>query len=76
MRFITLKKERITTVNVPLLLLSYFCTYFFTSNSVVFVDGGRKNVFRPRAQGTHAAPLPHTGVLVNHHGGLVIAPKL
>jgi len=30
---------------------------FFTSNSVVFVDGERKNVSCPRAQGTLATPV-------------------
>jgi len=30
---------------------------FFTSNSVDFVDGGRKNVSYPRAQGILATPL-------------------
>jgi len=30
---------------------------FFTSNFVVFVDGGRKNISCPRAQSTLATPL-------------------
>jgi len=30
---------------------------FFTSNSVVFVDGGCKNISCPMAQGTLATPL-------------------
>jgi len=34
-----------------------FLHLFFTSNSVVFVNGGRKNVSCPRAQGTLATPL-------------------
>jgi len=31
---------------------------FFTSNSVVFVDGERKNISCPRAQSTLTTPLP------------------
>jgi len=53
----TLKKEHITSVNVLLLLHPHFCTYFFTLNSVVFVDVGRKNISCSRAQGTLATPL-------------------
>jgi len=34
---------------------------FFTSNSVVFVDRGRKNIFCLRAQGTLATPLIKEG---------------
>jgi len=62
MRFTTLKKKnKITTVNVLLLLLiRSFRTYFSTSNSVIFVDGGRKNISCPRAQGTLATPLLNT----------------
>jgi len=30
---------------------------FFISNTVVFVDGGRKNISCSRAQGTLATPL-------------------
>jgi len=30
---------------------------FFNSNSVSFVNGGRKNISCPRAQGTLATPL-------------------
>jgi len=37
-----------TAVNALLLLLSHF----FISNSVVFVDGGHKNVSCSRVQGT------------------------
>jgi len=36
---------------------------FFTSNSVVFVDGGYKNTSCPRAQETLATPLLEAGVL-------------
>jgi len=39
MRFVALKEEKITTVNVLLLLLSQFLHLFFTSKSVFFVDG-------------------------------------
>jgi len=34
---------------------------FFTSNSVVFVDKGRKSISCPRAQGTLATPLAACG---------------
>jgi len=49
----------ITAVNVLLvfLLLTRFLHLFFTSNSIVFVDRGRKNFPCPRAQGTVATPL-------------------
>jgi len=36
---------------------SKFWLLFFTSNSVVFVDRGRKNISCPRAQDTLAPPL-------------------
>jgi len=38
----------------------FFCTIepIFTSNSVVFVDEGRKNFYCPRAQGILATPQP------------------
>jgi len=36
---------------------SKFLQLFFISNSVVFVDKGRKNISWPRAQGTLATPL-------------------
>jgi len=51
-----LKKVKIATVDFLLLLL---CTFgpIFTSNSVVFVDGGSKNISCPRTQGTLATPL-------------------
>jgi len=41
MRFITLKKKKIITVDVLLLLLPQLSLLFFILNSVVFVDGGR-----------------------------------
>jgi len=34
-----------------------FAPIFFTSKSIVFVDGGRKNISCPRAKGTLATPL-------------------
>jgi len=34
--------SQITTEYILLLLLPHFCIYFFTSHSVVFVDGGVK----------------------------------
>jgi len=37
-----LKEEKITTVNVLLLLLSHFLNLFITLNSVDFVEGGAK----------------------------------
>jgi len=40
-----------------LLLLPQLLHLFFTSNSVVFVDGGRKIIPCSRAQGTLATPL-------------------
>jgi len=44
MRFISLKKKnKITTVDVLLLLLSHFCTYF-SLQTIVFVVEGRKNI--------------------------------
>jgi len=48
------KKNKITTVNVLLLL---FLRLFFSSTSLVFVDRGRKNISCPRAQGTLDTPL-------------------
>jgi len=51
MCFITLKKNKITAINVLLLLLTQLSHLFFVSNSVVFVDEGHKNVSCPRAQG-------------------------
>jgi len=36
---------------------SKFIQLFFTSNSVVFVGRGRKNISCPKAQGTLATPL-------------------
>jgi len=54
MHFIPLKKNQATTTNVLPLLLPHL---FFNSNSVSFVEGGRKNISCPRAQGTLATPL-------------------
>jgi len=59
MQFIPLKKEKqqVTTGNVLPLLLPHFFTYFFNSKSVSFVEGRRKNISCPRAQGTLAMQL-------------------
>jgi len=51
------KNNNIITVNVLLLLLPQLLHLFFISNSIVFVDGRRKNIFCPRAQYTLATPL-------------------
>jgi len=61
MHFIPLKKE-------PSIYSKYFafayCALlyqFFNSNCVIFVEGGRKNISCPRAQGTQATPLYEEG---------------
>jgi len=54
---IILKKSKITTENVLIFASSVLLHLIFTSNSVVFVDGRRKNISCPRAQGTLATPL-------------------
>jgi len=51
------RKNKITAVNVLLLLLLSLSHLFFISNSVVFVDGGHKNVSCPRSQNILATPL-------------------
>jgi len=48
------KKNKITAVNVLLLLLLHL---FFISNTVALVDGGYMNASCSRAQGTLATPL-------------------
>jgi len=53
MRFNLQKWTKLTHSSVLLLLLQHF----FTSNSIVFVERGRKNISCPRAQGTLATPL-------------------
>jgi len=55
------KKSKITAVNVFLLFLHSLLHLFFTSNSVVFADRGRKKISCPRAQGILATPLPLWG---------------
>jgi len=57
MRFITRKKNKITTVNVSAFASFALLHLFFTLNFVVFVDGGRKNISCPRSQSTLATPL-------------------
>jgi len=57
MCFITLKKNKITAINVLLLLLLQLLHLFFVSNSVVFVNRGHKNDSCPKAQGILATPL-------------------
>jgi len=56
MRFITFKKEQI-------LHLPNFCSYF-SLQTLVFVDRGRKNISCPRAQGILATPLCKVPVLM------------
>jgi len=51
MRFIALKKEQNIYRKYSAFASSALLHLFFTSNSVVFVDGGRKNVSCTRAQG-------------------------
>jgi len=46
---------------------SKFLHLFFTSNSVVFVDWGLKNVSCPRVQGTLATPLLIRCSMLNLH---------
>jgi len=57
MRFITYKKNSYSKCSV--FASSVLLYLFLTSNSVVFVDGGRKNISCPRAQGTLATPLTY-----------------
>jgi len=51
------KKNQVTTANILLLLFPSLLHHFFNSNSVSFVERGRKNISCPRAQGTLATPL-------------------
>jgi len=51
------KKNQVTTANVLPLFLSHFCTYFLIQ-TVSFDEGGRKNIYCPRAQGILATLLP------------------
>jgi len=45
-------------------LLSTLLHLFFPSNSVVFVDGGRKNISCPWVQGTLATSLSRAGPIL------------
>jgi len=49
--------KKVSAVNGLFLLLLHILHLFFTSNSVVFVDGMRNSISCPRAQGTLATPL-------------------
>jgi len=57
MRFITFKKEQNYYSKCFVFASSALLHLFFTSNSVVFIDRGRKNISCPRAQDTLATPL-------------------
>jgi len=50
MCFITLKKNKITAINL-LLLLPQLLHLFFVSSSVVFVDEGAQGCFLPQGAG-------------------------
>jgi len=52
MHFIPLKKETSNYSKCSAFAFSAFFHLVFTSNSVSFVEGGRKNISCPRAQGT------------------------
>jgi len=54
MRFNTLKKEQNNSSGKFYIVSSALLQQFFTSNSAVFVDRGRKNISCPRAQDTLA----------------------
>jgi len=54
MRFITLKKEQNNYSKCSVFASSTLLHLFFTSNSVVIVDTGRKIIPCPKAQGTLA----------------------
>jgi len=58
-RFILLKKVQNNACQCSAFAFSALLYLFFTSNSAVFVDGegGYKNIFCFRAQGTLATPL-------------------
>jgi len=57
MHFITLKKENSNCSKYSAFASFALMHLFFNSNSVNFVEGGRKNISCPRAQGTLATPL-------------------
>jgi len=58
MHFILLKNMQVTAAKVLSAFASFALLHlFFNSNSVTFVEGGRKNISCPRAQGTLVTPL-------------------
>jgi len=57
MYFIPLKKEPSNYSKCPTFDSPALLHLFFNSNSVCLVEGGRKNISCPRAQGTLATPL-------------------
>jgi len=57
MRFVSLKKETSNYYKYSAFAFSALLYQFFNSNSVSFVEGGRKSISCPRAQGTLATPL-------------------
>jgi len=57
MRFIPIKKETSNYSNCSAFASSALLHLLFNSNSVSFVEGERKNIFCPRAQGTLATLL-------------------
>jgi len=57
MRFIILKKEQNNYSKCFAFVSSALFIYFLTSNSVLFIDKGRKNISCPGAQGTLPTPL-------------------
>jgi len=60
MHFIPLKKKP-SNYNKCSAFASYALLHLsFNSNSVNFIEGGRKNISCPRAQGTLATPLTPT----------------
>jgi len=57
MHFIPLIKEPSNFSKCSAFTSSALLHLFFNSNFVSFVEGGRKNISCPRAQGTLATPL-------------------
>jgi len=58
MHFIPLKKETSNYSKCSAFTsFALFHPFFFNSNSVSFVEGGRKNISCSRAQGSLATPL-------------------
>jgi len=57
MHFILLKKETSNYSKFSAFASSTLLHLFFNLNSVIFVEGGRKNISCPRAHGTLATPL-------------------